>query len=201
MSDQWKDFWVSAKHGYVPEVNLRPKTYDTKGAFQHLDHILHFQKKDEVLDVGSGNGLMAQEVSSSVTQVTCIDYSPNMIQLVNGLGVRNVVGLTGDARQIPFYDEMFDKVYSLSVIQYMESLDEVNQCIQEMLRVCRKGGGVVIGDVIDPTKMTEIIPGMFSFLPEQVRVKGVRHEGFYEKERRYDLYIQKGIVENNRASG
>ena len=56
--------------------------------------------------------------------------------------IKNVAYYVGNALDLPFKRDSFDHVLMYSVIHYLESEAQVRQCVAEMVRVCKPGGGV-----------------------------------------------------------
>ena len=57
--------------------------------------------------------------------------------------------MTGSALNLPFADMTFDVVWSIGMLHHLPD-DDAQQAIQEMLRVCRTDGHVVILDAVLP---------------------------------------------------
>jgi len=103
-----------------------------------------------VLDVGTGPGrlaiLMAKEERAPVTT---LEFEGEGIQVARrnaeeaGVGGR-IRFLRGDAARLPFPSGAFDLVASANLIHHM---DEPDLAVQEMVRVCRPGGRVVVADM------------------------------------------------------
>jgi phosphatidylethanolamine/phosphatidyl-N-methylethanolamine N-methyltransferase len=98
-----------------------------------------------VLEVGIGTGL-ALEYYGPHVQVTGIDLSAEMLAEAKAraarLGLRNVAGLHQmDARAIPLPDASFDHVAAMHI---MSVVPEPERVLDEMVRLCRPGGSVLI---------------------------------------------------------
>lgn len=101
----------------------------------------------EVLEVGVGTGLALPFYRPDL-KVTGIDYSPNMLgkarDKVAAQGLDHVVGLNQmDARALDFPDAKFDAVVAMHI---MSVVPEPERVIEEMARVCKPGGHVVISN-------------------------------------------------------
>ncbi len=57
--------------------------------------------------------------------------------------------ITGSATMLPFHDNVFDGVWCIGVLHHLQD-EEARQAIQEMLRVCQRGGYIVIQDAVLP---------------------------------------------------
>ncbi len=95
---------------------------------------------DKVLDVGVGTGIFALELMKSKVDITGIDVSEKMLSIARSKGVPNVA--LGDAASLDFPDESFDLVISITALEFIKDYEKA---ISEMVRVCKKGGRVVVG--------------------------------------------------------
>jgi len=95
---------------------------------------------DKVLDVGVGSGIFALELMKRDVDITGIDVSEKMLDIARSKGVRNVA--VGDAVSLDFPDGSFDLVISITALEFIK---DPEKAISEMVRVCRKGGRVVVG--------------------------------------------------------
>lgn len=113
---------------------------------------------DEVLDVACGPGLVACEFARHVRLVEGIDITPAMIgearKRQTGFGMENLSWRIGAADPLPYDDGRF----SLVITRYsFHHFTDARRVLDEMIRVCRSGGRVVIADVVLP----ESKAGMF----------------------------------------
>ena len=99
---------------------------------------------DRVLEVGVGTGINAALYPRDCS-VTGIDLSAKMLEKartrIARKGVRNVRLMQMDAANLKFADDTFDIVYAPYVISVVPDPVAVTQ---EMRRVCRLGGRIVI---------------------------------------------------------
>jgi phosphatidylethanolamine/phosphatidyl-N-methylethanolamine N-methyltransferase len=99
---------------------------------------------DSVLEVGVGTGINLSMYPSSCA-ITGIDLSAPMLnkahERVLNKGLRNCRVMEMDAAQMAFPDQSFDIVYAPYLISVVPDPVKV---AQEMRRVCRRGGRVVI---------------------------------------------------------
>jgi ubiquinone/menaquinone biosynthesis C-methylase UbiE len=106
------------------------------------------QIDDKVLDVACGPGIIACEFAKKVFHVTGIDITPAMIEEAKNLQrekkIDNVDWKLGDVTKLPFEDGS----YSLVVTRYsFHHLIEQKQVLEEMKRVCKPNGKILIIDV------------------------------------------------------
>lgn len=100
-----------------------------------------------VLEVGIGTGL-ALEYYGRQVQVTGIDLSAEMLREAEARArkrqLRNLVALSRmDAREIGYPDASFDHVAAMHI---MSVVPEPERVLDEMARVCRPGGSVMIAN-------------------------------------------------------
>lgn len=101
----------------------------------------HLQASGRGLDLGCGDGTLALVLLSGVRHVrwTGLDIDPDDARLARQRGVYEIVH-TAPASAIPEPAESFDVVFSNSVLEHVEPLDEV---LADVRRVLRAGGRLV----------------------------------------------------------
>lgn len=101
-----------------------------------------------VLDAGCGTGLLAEYMRAmgllgSVSLYVCLDYSWEMLRIarwrLSKLCPGKCLALEGNVLSLPFPDEVFDTVYSFTVL---DLVDSVRSGVGELTRVSR--GPVVV---------------------------------------------------------
>ena len=99
--------------------------------------------KGTLLEVPVGTGVLTVPVYRNLpeAQITCLDYSEEMMQnaerRAEALTVKNVSFVQGDVGALPFEDESFDVVLSLNGFHAFPDKDAA---FKETCRVLRKGG-------------------------------------------------------------
>ena len=104
---------------------------------------------DRVLDVGCGPGFYVAELLDAVGpegSVVGVDASPDMLAVAAKRveGHSNAEFHEGPATALPVEDESFDRAVSVQVLEYV---GDVPGALQEMRRVLRPGGRLVLWDV------------------------------------------------------
>lgn len=98
----------------------------------------------DVLEIGCGQGGMAQMWAERGARVTAVDLNPDAVAKtsrrfeVNGQANRGHTIKREDANALSFADNSFDYVYSWGVLHHSPNLE---RSIDELLRVLRPGGG------------------------------------------------------------
>jgi ubiquinone/menaquinone biosynthesis C-methylase UbiE len=133
-----------------------------------LDEISKYLKWDEVkqsLDIGCGKGLLligaAKRLSNGISLGIDIwsadDQSNNSqsatIENAALAGVSDKIQVqTADARNLPFENDAIDLVMSHWVVHNIESETEQIKCLDEMYRVVKPGGAIILADIQNVTK-------------------------------------------------
>lgn len=89
----------------------------------------------KTLDIGCGSSRVLLDLEDAVG----VDVQIEKIRFIRGLGA---CGLAGSAFALPFPDEYFDCVISSQVIEH---LPDVPVLFEEMIRVLKRGGRLIIG--------------------------------------------------------
>ena len=112
--------------------------------------------EDEVLDVACGPGLVACEFALKAKQVTGVDITPRMLELAaqrqKEKGLENLDWVLASVIPLPFPDARFSVV--VTRYSFHHFLDP-KAALDEMIRVCRPGGRVVIADVVQPPEKAD----------------------------------------------
>jgi ubiquinone/menaquinone biosynthesis C-methylase UbiE len=120
-----------------------------------------------ILEVGCGSGaftISAARASGIKGEVYALDIQPRMLmQLKKKLSrpenrdIKNIKLVEGDAHKLPFNDNSFDVVYTVTVLQ---ELQDQNIALKEMKRVLKPGGILAISEFLPdpdyPLKSTTI---------------------------------------------
>ena len=125
---------------------------------------------EDVLDIGSGPGLLAFEMAAEVGalgSIEGVDPSESMLALARGRrpaeGSAEVRFVAGDACTLPFAGERFDAAVATQVYEYIH---DVPAALAEAFRVLRAGGRMLVldtdwGSIVwrsgDPERMRRVL--------------------------------------------
>ncbi len=107
---------------------------------QKLDELVTIKKRI-LLDVGSGWGEFTFEAMQKGAIVYGIEPNSELLEISVLLLGKQGTFTKASAEAIPFRDETFDIVICNAVIEHVE---DVKVCLEEMIRVLRKGGYLYI---------------------------------------------------------
>ena len=97
---------------------------------------------ETILDAGCGSGIFTAPIIESGVDVVGIDVSGPMLRHArDNLPVSRFSPLVADIRALPFADGRFDRVVSITALEFVA---EGPQAMDELFRVTRPGGRVVV---------------------------------------------------------
>lgn len=95
---------------------------------------INLNKTDLLLDVGCGTGI-------STESFKCIKIGIDPSEELIKQAIKRIPAIIGKGEKLPFSDNIFDLVVSLTAIHNFE---DFKQGIKEMKRVCKKDGMIII---------------------------------------------------------
>lgn len=134
----------------------------------------------KILDLAAGTGASSVVLARRGADVTAADFSPGMI--AEGKRRRghepNLSFVEADATQLPFEDESFDTV---TISFGLRNVNDPAKALQEMLRVTKRGGRLVIAEFSHPTSPSFACLYRFyngTVLPRIARLVGSNAEAY-----------------------
>ena len=96
----------------------------------------------DVLDIASGDGVLAELLAPRARSITCIDAGPRVVEAAQRrlAGHANVEVMLGDMHALAFQDARFDLVLLMHALTYS---DRPAAVVAEAARVARRGGRVL----------------------------------------------------------
>lgn len=106
------------------------------------------EKDDVVLECACGTGMITGGISPRCREVVATDFSEGMLGQArkNCVHLKNVKIEKADIMHLGYEDEAFDKVVAGNVIHL---LDEPYKALEELIRVCKYGGYVIVPTYIN----------------------------------------------------
>jgi ubiquinone/menaquinone biosynthesis C-methylase UbiE len=154
-------FWIEAPHPFITRARLREILEPTPG--------------ERVLEIGPGTGYYTLDLADWVGpegEVEIFDIQQEMldhtIRRARERGLWNINPTRGDARELPYDDDIFDAAILITVLGEVPDQDAA---LREVARVLRPGGRLVVGELLgDPHYVT---PGS---LERRAEAAGLRLE-------------------------
>ena len=118
--------------------------------------------EDVILECACGTGLLSTVIAGKCRHLTATDFAPKMLKQAekNCAAFRNVSFRQADILSLDFPDSSFDKVVAGNVIHL---LDEPMKAINELDRVCKPGGMLIIPTYMNKDRKGET-SGFASFV-------------------------------------
>lgn len=125
----------------------------------------------DVLDVASGDGVLAELLAPRARSIVCVDASGRVVDAARKrlAGFDNVEVRNGDMHALDFPDARFDLVLLMHALTYSEHPQRV---IAEAARVLRPGGRVLVATLGRHAHRTAVEPfehRNLGFTPDQLR--------------------------------
>ena len=130
---------------YWNEDKAREQTREMIAQRRAMLDALDLKRGERVLDVGSGNGVLARdmlEITGASGHVCGVDSSRAMIALARRICPDGRF-IEGDAIDLPVEDLSFDVVTASQLLCF---IPDVDKALSEMFRVLKRGGRLVILD-------------------------------------------------------
>src|SRR5262249_5092980 len=168
--------------------------------------------RGELLDVACGPGVVTAAIAPGAASVTAFDATEQMLEKARArcakAGLRNIRFGRGDAESLPFAQAQFDGVVTRLAVHHFAN---PQRAFDEMFRVLRPGGTVVIVDVVssedaDESNLQNAIerlrdPSHVRMLPASELDASAGRSGFcdlqhatWDKSREFEEWL--GIVKN-----
>lgn len=140
------DSWYSSKLGsFVDEV-------ETSLAFRM------FKAKEgmKILDIGCGTGNFSFKLAKMGCKVVGVDISDEMLSIAKEKAERDGIEIefyNMDVYDLDFTDESFDAAFSMAAF---ESIREPERAINEIFRVVKEKGSILVGTINGESKWGEL---------------------------------------------
>ncbi len=147
------------------------------------------EESDRVLECACGTGMITKYIAPRCKEVLATDFSTGMLKQAqkNCKELRNVKIKRANIMELKYKDEAFDKVVAGNVIHLLE---EPHKSLEELLRVCKKGGKVII-----PTYVNKENNGKPSILVRVLQKFGAGFQCQFDYETYKDFFANAGYMD------
>jgi len=150
--DFWKEYTTNILHKDQHSQVLR--TFNKKPISERLwdftlskiDEVFTVKKDETVLDLCSGNGLLAKHFLNKGASVVAVDVSEEL--LVNISNIKGIKTINSDVLQIDFEENSFDKIILYAGNQYFNYKESV-VLLKNIQKWLTPGGIAFVGDIPD----------------------------------------------------
>jgi len=191
VSDTW---WEQDGFMAVLRTSINPPRFDY---FRKIlvDRLKLNPQGLEVLDVGCGGGLLAEQFASLGCKVTGVDQSAPTLNAAKAHAIKsglNIQYIESVGETLPFEAAQFDIVCCCDVLEHVDDIDTI---IAEISRVL-KPGGVFFFDTINRTVKSNLVAikmaqdwRLTRFLPKNVHV----WDKFIKPNELFDSLVKNGL--------
>ncbi|MEL7530864.1 MAG: class I SAM-dependent methyltransferase [Bacteroidota bacterium] len=121
--------------------------------------VLQLKPSDHLLDVCCGNGLLTQKLLPHCGQITGVDLSAAQIKLAQKNQQEKLQFLVADATNLEAQlSGPFDHIALYFSFQYLETEAQASACIEQMAKLLKPGGRILLGDVPEREKLGVFYP-------------------------------------------
>jgi SAM-dependent methyltransferase len=146
---------------------------DYAAVARHIDEVpprdllsrMDIQSGHEVLDVATGTGNLAIRAAAAGAQVVGLDLTPELFETARARAAAHDVvvdWVEGDAEELPYEDDVFDRVVSAFGVQFAPRHEIV---AHELAGVTRPGGRIGLVNWTPEGVIGELFKIMGSYLP------------------------------------
>jgi SAM-dependent methyltransferase len=110
--------------------------------FRLIAKLLADVRAERLLEIGYGSGVLMPELARYASSLHGIDPHPCHLEVAQSLKAHGITAdlHSGSAEQLPFPDNFFDCIVSVSALEYIPDIDKA---CREMLRTLKPGGRLV----------------------------------------------------------
>lgn len=130
-----QELFAPLADGYERWADILSLGQDARWRRQMVDG-LQIRAGAELLDIAAGTGSITRLLQDRGATVVSLDQSARML---HAAVERGATGVVATAEALPFPDATFDAVTFGYLLRYV---DDVEECMREIGRVLRSGGGV-----------------------------------------------------------
>ena len=147
------------------------------------------------LDVGCGNSFLLSKIKNGMMPFG-IDFSVAMIKKAREI-MPEAGLIIGEINALPYADNVFDRVLCYNTFHHFPSEEYAMKTIKELVRVCKEGGYIMIGDIPSSKHKNKLT------VEELKRYSQSNRPGIHrlDKWMFYDLEILLKLIESLKCAG
>ena len=131
--------------GRDPRIWLQSEVYEDLIA--SILESLNAGSLSTVLEVGCASGFLTKGVAPHVGRYVGVDVAKPTLQVAKRLQLPNATFRLGDGSRLPLGDDTFDAAFCYDVFTNFPRFDDGAGIIEDMLRVVKPGGRVLVGSI------------------------------------------------------
>ena len=145
----WLNYW-NEKNIWL-ESELLKKNAEI--FYQKTFDIFNYNKKHVVLEIGCGNGNLANKISSKVSEIYCLDTSQESINICkNKISKREnvkILKLNNNYTNLSFLENTkFSIIIANSIVEYYRSQVEIIDLVKSVKKIAMKDARFLISNIV-----------------------------------------------------
>ena len=145
----WLNYWD--KKNIWLESDLLKR--NTEIFYQKTSYIFNYNEKHVVLEIGCGNGDLANKISNRVREIYCLDTSQESINLCkNKISKKKnvkILKLNNNYTNLSFLENSkFSIIIANSVVEYYRSQVEIIDLVKSVKKIATKDARFLISDIV-----------------------------------------------------
>ena len=147
--ENWLNYW-NEKNIWIESELLKK---NTEIFYKKTSDIFNYNKKHVVLEIGCGNGNLANKISSKVSEIYCLDTSQESINICkNKISKKEnvkILKLDNNYTNLSFLaDAKFSIIIANSIVQYYRSQVEIIDLVKSVKKIAMKDARFLISDIV-----------------------------------------------------
>ena len=152
------------------------------------EFILMLIEGSTILECGCGNGKNINYLQKLGFKVKGFDFSQKLIDVCKS---RNYDVQFGNIIDIPFEDNSFDNVICIAVLHHLDKESDRLKAIDEMVRVCKPGGKILVSVWAVTQEDNEKIKRNFHFGDNLVPYRDDQRYYYIYDQKHIDIFLSK----------
>jgi len=154
----WKDYTINVsgedeQSQVLRTLNKQPISEELWNyTLNEIDAVFKVSKGEKLLDLCSGNGLLAKHFVNKGASVIAVDISEELLKNISN--IKNIEPINLDIRLLDFKENSFDKIIFYAGIQYLNNIEALI-LLKNIFKWLKPNGSVFIGDIPDYKKRWE----------------------------------------------
>ena len=145
----WLNYW-NEKNIWLESDLLKR---NTEIFYQKTSYIFNYNEKHVVLEIGCGNGDLANKISNRVREIYCLDTSQESINLCkNKISKKKnvkILKLNNNYTNLSFLENSkFSIIIANSVVEYYRSQVEIIDLVKSVKKIAMKDARFLISDIV-----------------------------------------------------
>lgn len=136
---------IQSEFGKQAERLVKSEFFRSQEILNTILEMMECPEEGEVLDLACGPGILTESLAKEGFKVTAVDITREMLDLVREKNLTGVKIIRGDANKLSLESDFFEESLTRLSLHHFEDPKRV---IEEMKRVTKKGGHIIIGDIL-----------------------------------------------------